>query len=104
MLIILKDNDDTMLIILKIEICLTSNELLCVYKLEIKKNLKELFNNLLLFNNIQTQFNDGINENNRVYLNINDRIVNNGDILMRLDYKMDNWKPLKPFYLNTNLC
>jgi hypothetical protein len=70
MLIILKDNDDTMLIILKIEICLTSNEMLRVYKLKIKKNLKELFNNLLLFNNIQTQFNDGIIQNNRVYLNI----------------------------------
>ena len=64
MLIILKDNDDTMLIILKIEICLTSNEMLRVYKLKIKKNLK------VLFNNIQTQFNDGIIQNNRVYLNI----------------------------------
>ena len=71
MLIILKDNDDTMLIILKIEICLTSNEMLRVYKLKIKKNLKELFNNLCKFHlDIQTQFNDGIIQNNRVYLNI----------------------------------
>ncbi len=57
-------------------------------KLEIKKNLKELFNNLCKFHlDIQTQFNGDnqltISENNRVYLNLNNRIVvNRGDILI----------------------
>ena len=88
-------------ITLSVQVCLIANEI-CVEKLVINRNLKQLFTNLCKFElDMQTPF-DLIEVEQSYYRITLDERAKVGDTLMKLQYRSSS--NAKPYYLNMNLC